>query len=107
MWLLEIHKWDNIESLETDLRIFENGRQKQRHCISVKKGCQQKNKNENKIRIKQEKERMSYLINGAGPIVYPYEKNIMASLLHTIQKNQFLWTNYLNMKNKIYRKYSA
>lgn len=55
MWLLEIHKWGNIESLETDLRIFENGRQKQWHCISVKKGCQEKNKNENKIRTKQKK----------------------------------------------------
>lgn len=42
-----------------------------------------------------------------GPIVYPYEKNIMASLFHTIHKNQFLWNNYLNMKNKIYRKYLA
>lgn len=52
---------------------------------------------------------MSYLINGARPIVYPYEKYIMASLFHTIHKNQFLWSKDLNIKNKnkTYRKYLA
>lgn len=43
MWLLKMGKWDSIKNLEIDLCIFENV-QRQWHWISVKKGCQEKNK---------------------------------------------------------------
>lgn len=54
MWLLEIDKWDSIESLETVLHVFENG-------INV-------------MALHISEETMSYLINGAGPIGYPCEE---------------------------------
>lgn len=69
MRLLEIGEWDNIESLETDLHTFENGRQKQ-------------------LALRISQERMSYLINGAGPIVCPSEeKQNSISISYDTQKS--------------------